>query len=41
MNRRLHPAFGWGTLLVVASHPLRLMLADTSAWLQNATWLTG
>ena len=41
MNRRLHPAFGWGTLLVAASHPLRLMLAETSAWMQFAIWLTG
>jgi hypothetical protein len=41
MNRRLHPAFGWGTLLVVASHPLRLILAGTSAWMRFASWLTG
>jgi len=41
MNRRLHPAFGWGALLVLASHPLRLMLAGTSTWMRFATWLTG
>jgi hypothetical protein len=41
MNRRLHPAFGWGALLVVASHPLRLMLAGTPAWMRFATWLAG
>lgn len=40
-NRRLHPAFGWGALLVVTSHPLRLMLAGTPAWMRFATWLTG
>jgi hypothetical protein len=38
-NRRLHPAFGWGATLVVASVPLRLMLAGTAAWTQFATWL--
>ncbi len=41
MNRRLHPAFGWGALLVMASHPLRLMLAGTPAWMRFATWLVG
>ena len=39
-HRRLHPAFGWGALLIIASQPLRLMLAETSAWMQFATWLT-
>jgi hypothetical protein len=38
-NRRLHPVFIWGTLLIVASQPLRLMLADTDAWVRFATWL--
>ncbi|HEY7546413.1 MAG TPA: hypothetical protein VID27_16105 [Blastocatellia bacterium] len=38
-NRRLHPAFLWGALLVVASHPLRLMLGDTDVWMRFATWL--
>jgi hypothetical protein len=41
MHRRLHPAFGWGALLVVASHPLRLMLASTPTWVRFATWLVG
>jgi hypothetical protein len=40
-NRRLHPAFGWGALLVVASQPLRLMIAGTDAWMRFATWLVG
>jgi hypothetical protein len=40
-NRRLHPAFGWGGTLVVASVPLRLMLAGTAVWTQFATWLVG
>jgi len=38
-HRRLHPAFLWGTLFIVASQPLRLMLAGTDAWLRFATWL--
>ena len=38
-NRRLHPAFLWGTLLIVASQPLRLMLASTDVWMRFATWL--
>jgi hypothetical protein len=38
-NRRLHPVFVWGTPLVVASQPLRLMLAGTEAWMRFATWL--
>ena len=39
-NRRLHPAFGWGILFIVASQPLRLMLTGTAVWMQFATWLT-
>jgi hypothetical protein len=38
-HRRLHPAFGWGGALVIASVPLRLMVAGTAAWTQFATWL--
>ncbi len=38
-QRRLHPAFGWGALLIVASHPLRFLLAGTPAWQQFASWL--
>ncbi len=40
-NRRLHPTFLWGTLLIVLSQPLRLLLAGTDAWLQFATALVG
>jgi hypothetical protein len=39
-NRRLHPAFLWGTLFFLASQPLRILLAHTPAWTQFATWLT-
>lgn len=38
-NRRLHPVFVWATMLIVASQPLRLMLAGTDAWMRFATWL--
>jgi hypothetical protein len=38
-HRRLHPAFLWGTLFLVASQPLRLILAGTDAWMRFATWL--
>ncbi len=38
-QRRLHPAFAWGTLLLIMSQPLRLMLAGTDTWLRFATWL--
>ncbi len=40
-NRRLHPVFLWGTILIVASQPLRLMLAGTDAWMRFATLLVG
>jgi hypothetical protein len=39
-RRRVHPATIWGGLLVVASQPLRLMIAGTSAWMAFAGWLT-
>lgn len=38
-NRRLHPAFGWGALFVMLSHPARFMIAGTPAWQQFAAWL--
>lgn len=38
-HRRLHPVFVWGTLFIVASQPLRLMLSGTDAWMRFATWL--
>ncbi len=40
-NRRLHPAFLWGTLLIIVSQPLRLMLSGTDAWMRFATMLVG
>jgi hypothetical protein len=38
-SRRLHPVFLWGTLLIIVSQPLRLMLAGTDAWMRFASWL--
>jgi hypothetical protein len=38
-HRRLHPVFLWGTLLLVGSQPLRLLLGNTDAWMRFATWL--
>lgn len=38
-HRRLHPAFGWGAALLIASVPLRLALAQTEAWGRFAAWL--
>jgi len=39
-KRRLHPAYLWGGLLVIVSHPLRLAIGGTSTWLAFARWLT-
>ncbi len=38
-NRKLHPGFALGALLIIASQPLRLMLSGTEAWMQFASWL--
>lgn len=37
---RLHRATLWGGLLIVASHPLRLLVGGTDAWVTFASWLT-
>ncbi len=39
-RRRPHRATVLGGLLVVVSHPLRLVVGNTGAWLAFATWLT-
>lgn len=39
-NRRLHPAFLWGGLLVLLSWPARLALSGTAVWMQFARWIT-
>jgi len=38
-HRKLHRAFAWGALLIVAMIPLRLFIAGTQAWTQFAGWL--
>jgi len=40
-NRRLHPAFLWGALFIIAFQPLRLMLGGTDVWLRFASMLVG
>jgi len=40
VNRRLHRAYLWGSLLFVLSLPLRLLLAGTAAWMAFAHWIT-
>ena len=40
-NRRLHPAFLWGTLFFLASQPLRIAIGHTDAWQRFAAWLVG
>ena len=40
-RRRVHPAFLWGGLALVASQVLRVMGAFTDAWMNVAAWLTG
>jgi len=37
---RPHRATVWGGLLLIVSHPLRLVIGNTQAWLSFATWLT-
>ena len=39
-RRRPHRATVAGGLLVAVSHPLRLVVGNTQAWLSFATWLT-
>jgi hypothetical protein len=39
-HRRLHPAFAWAAPLIVLSFPLRLMLANSGAWMSFARWVT-
>jgi len=37
---RMHPAFIWGGLFLVASQAGRLVISGTAAWLAFATWAT-
>ncbi|HLZ93646.1 MAG TPA: hypothetical protein VKQ28_18210 [Candidatus Acidoferrum sp.] len=38
-KRRLHPAFKWGTLFVLAAQPIRFLLAGSDAWKIFVKWL--
>jgi hypothetical protein len=38
-HRRLHPAFLWGSLLIIVFQPLRIILAGTTAWTSFAAAL--
>jgi len=38
--RRIHRASALAGLLIIVSHPLRMMIGGTNAWLSFATWLT-
>lgn len=40
-NRRLHPAFFAGAILIIVSWPLRIALSQTSGWRYIADWLFG
>jgi hypothetical protein len=37
---RIHPAFLWGGIVIIAADVLRLALGGTGAWLTFAGWLT-
>jgi hypothetical protein len=37
---RFHRATVWGGLIIIVSHPLRLIIGNTQAWLAFAAWLT-
>jgi hypothetical protein len=38
-NRRIHPAFLWGGILLIVCQPLRIIIAGTGAWTRVATIL--
>ena len=40
-RRRLHPVYLWGGALFIVSIPLRVVVAQTSAWQSFALWLVG
>ncbi len=39
-NGKLNRVFLYGSILLIVSYPLRLMLSGTTAWLSFANWLT-
>ncbi len=38
-HRRLHPAFGWGGAVLMASFPAFLLISASESWLKFASWL--
>ena len=38
-NRRLHPAFGWGGVIVIGALNLAYLIAISPAWLRFGVWL--
>lgn len=38
-HRRLHPAFGYGGVAVLASFPAFMLIGVTDTWLRFTTWL--
>ena len=38
-NHKLNPAYLWGGLLILSSHPLLIWIGNTPAWARTATWL--
>lgn len=40
-NGKLNKVYLAGTLLLIASHPLRMIISGTDAWMGFAAWITG
>lgn len=40
-HKKLNTVFLAGTILMIVSHPLRIILSGTDAWMRFATWITG
>lgn len=38
-KRKLNPAFVWGGILILSSHPLFILIGNTPSWARVATWL--
>ena len=38
-HRRLHPAFGWGGTLLLASFPAFMLVGSSDTWLKFLSWL--
>ena len=39
VQRRMHPVSVWGALIIVASFPIRQVIAMTDAWHRFAAWV--